>query len=183
MPELSLGDQLSRRADGVLDRCVALDAVLVVDVDVVRAETTKRALDRDAYIVGLLSSVPGPLPVCEVIPNFVASTTFSRWPLRARPTSSSLVLGQRISAVSIGLPRVRSSGGWCGTDSASSLLAPLASIIAPRWVAARNTPQHLYGTMPSSGGKSRSGLLAISPLKGRTIDGAEPNPCHIRRSA
>ena len=37
----------------------------------------------------LLSSTPGPPSECETRPNFVASTTSSRRPLRARPTSSS----------------------------------------------------------------------------------------------
>ena len=36
---------------------------------------------------------PGPPPACETRPNFVASTTWSRRPLMARPTSSSLVKG------------------------------------------------------------------------------------------
>ena len=42
---------------------------------------------------GLLSRTPGPPPACETKPNFVASTTSSRRPLMARPTSSSFVKG------------------------------------------------------------------------------------------
>ena len=42
---------------------------------------------------GLLSMTPGPPPECETRPNFVATTTWSRRPLIARPTSSSLWKG------------------------------------------------------------------------------------------
>ena len=44
---------------------------------------------------GLLSMWPGPAasPEWETSPNLVARTTWSRWPLRAFPTSSSLVKG------------------------------------------------------------------------------------------
>ena len=38
---------------------------------------------------GLLSSTPAPPPAWETKPNFVATTTSSRRPSRARPTSSS----------------------------------------------------------------------------------------------
>ena len=42
--------QLGERADGVLDRRVRVDAVLVVQVDVVGAEPPQRALDRGADV-------------------------------------------------------------------------------------------------------------------------------------
>ena len=37
-------------------------------------------------LAGLLSGTPGPRPVCEMTPNFVATTTSSRRPLIAWPT-------------------------------------------------------------------------------------------------
>ena len=48
--DLALGDQLGQRADGVLDRGVRVDPVLVVQVDVVGAEPLQRALDRGADV-------------------------------------------------------------------------------------------------------------------------------------
>jgi hypothetical protein len=39
---------------------------------------------------GLLSGMPGPRPVCEMTPNFVATTSWSRRSSIACPTSSSL---------------------------------------------------------------------------------------------
>ena len=49
-PNLALGHQLGQRADGVLDRGVRVDPVLVVQVDVVNAEALQRALDRGADV-------------------------------------------------------------------------------------------------------------------------------------
>ena len=45
-------DQLGHRADRLLDRHVGVDAVLVVEVDVVGAEALQRALDRAADVLG-----------------------------------------------------------------------------------------------------------------------------------
>ena len=93
---LALGHQLGERADGLLDRRVRVDAVLVVEVDAVGPEPLQRALrPRSRMFAGLLSSTPGPPPACETSPNFVATTTSSRRPFRARPTSSSLTKGRR----------------------------------------------------------------------------------------
>ena len=50
--DLALRDQLGHRADGLLDRHVRIDAMLVVEVDVVRAESAERPLDRAAHVVG-----------------------------------------------------------------------------------------------------------------------------------
>ena len=47
---LALRDQLRDRADGVLDRRVRVDAVLVVQIDVVGAEAAQRTLDRGADV-------------------------------------------------------------------------------------------------------------------------------------
>jgi hypothetical protein len=48
--DLALGDQLGQGADGVLDRGVGVDAVLVVQVDVVGAEPPQGAVDRGADV-------------------------------------------------------------------------------------------------------------------------------------
>jgi hypothetical protein len=55
---LALLDQLGEGAHGVLDRRVRVDAVLVVQVDVVGAEPSQRALDSDADVGG--AAVEGP---------------------------------------------------------------------------------------------------------------------------
>ena len=59
MPDLALGDQLGQRADGVLDRRVRVDAVLVVEVDAVGAEPLQGALDRDADVRRAAVEHPG----------------------------------------------------------------------------------------------------------------------------
>src|SRR4051812_38926179 len=49
--DLALGDELAHRADGLLDRRLGIDAVQVVEVDVVAAEALQRALDRAAHVL------------------------------------------------------------------------------------------------------------------------------------
>jgi len=49
---LARRDQLRHRADGLLDRHVRIDAVLVEEVDVVRAEALQRSLDTLAHVLG-----------------------------------------------------------------------------------------------------------------------------------
>ena len=56
--DLALGDELGQGADGVLDRRVRVDAVLVVEVDVVGAEPLQRTLDRGADVRGTAVEVP-----------------------------------------------------------------------------------------------------------------------------
>jgi hypothetical protein len=48
---LALGDELGERADRLLDRDVRVDAVLVVEVDVVGAEPGERAFDRPPHVL------------------------------------------------------------------------------------------------------------------------------------
>jgi hypothetical protein len=48
--DLAPGDQLGQGADGVLDRGIGVDAVLVVQVDVVGAEAPQGAFDRGADV-------------------------------------------------------------------------------------------------------------------------------------
>src|SRR3954454_6614238 len=52
MAHLAFGDQLAQRADRLFDGRVRVDAVLVVEVDVVGAEPLERAFDRGLHIVG-----------------------------------------------------------------------------------------------------------------------------------
>ena len=74
---------------------------------------------------GLLSRMRAPPRACEMRPNLVASTTWSRWPLMARPMSSSLMNGPYVSAVSRKVTP-RSSARWMvRMDSASSVPAPV----------------------------------------------------------
>jgi hypothetical protein len=48
--DLALGDQFGEGADGVLDGCVGVDAVLVVQIDVVRAEPFEGAFECGADV-------------------------------------------------------------------------------------------------------------------------------------
>ena len=50
MADLALGDELGQGADGLLDGGLRVDAVLVVQVDVVGAEPLQGALDRGADV-------------------------------------------------------------------------------------------------------------------------------------
>jgi hypothetical protein len=61
--------------------------MLVVEVDMVDAETAKRAIAAGANVL-------------RMFPNLVARTTASRQPRMARPTSSSFLNGPYMSAVS-----------------------------------------------------------------------------------
>ena len=92
--------QLGQRADGLLDRRVRVDAVLVVEVDVVGAEPLQRALDRAAHVLG--RAVEHPVRRSSVgvraMPNFVAITTSSRRPAIAAPEQ----LLVRVRAVDLG---------------------------------------------------------------------------------
>ena len=88
---LALGDQRGQGADGLLDGRFRIDPVLVVQVDVIGAQPLERTLDGDADVRRAAIEDAGPPPECETMPNFVASTTWSRRSLMARPTSSSLV--------------------------------------------------------------------------------------------
>ena len=54
------------------------------------------------------------------LPNFVASTTSSRRPAIARPTSSSLVKGPYMSAVSRSVPPASRKAATVAIDSCSS---------------------------------------------------------------
>ncbi len=49
---LAVGDQLRHRADRLLDRDVGIDAVLVVEINMVGAEAPQRALDRAEDVLG-----------------------------------------------------------------------------------------------------------------------------------
>ena len=57
--DLALGDQFGERADGLFDRRVRVDAVLVVQVDVVGAEPPQRSLDGGADVRGAAVRSPG----------------------------------------------------------------------------------------------------------------------------
>jgi hypothetical protein len=89
--DLALLHQLGDGADGVLDRDLRVDPVLVVQVDVVGAQPAQGALDGGGDVGRAAVQLPGGRPVWERKPNLVASTTWSRRPRMARPTSSSLV--------------------------------------------------------------------------------------------
>ena len=85
----------------LLDRRLGVHAVLVVQVDVVGPEPPQRRVARaSARTRAARSRRRGSRLRRRSLPNFVATTTRSRRPARARPTSSSLVNGPYMSAVS-----------------------------------------------------------------------------------
>ena len=98
--DLARLDELRHGADGLLDRDRRVDAVLVVEVDVVDAEALQGGVAGRATYSGrpLMPSRAPSSP--RSLPNLVASTTSSRRPAMARPTSCSLVNGPYMSAVS-----------------------------------------------------------------------------------
>ena len=53
--DLALRDELAHRADRLLDRDIGVDAVQVVEVDVVEAQALERALDRALTFSGVPS--------------------------------------------------------------------------------------------------------------------------------
>ena len=77
---LALLDELAHRADRLLDRNVGVDAVLVVEVDVIGAQPLQRAVDRAAHVLGEPSSGP----IVDMSPG-VAN------PIRARTSSRSRI--------------------------------------------------------------------------------------------
>jgi hypothetical protein len=74
--------------------------VLVVEVDVVDAEPSERAVDRLTYSGRPLTPRRVASSGSRWMPNLVASTTSSRRPASALPTSRSFVCGPYMSAVS-----------------------------------------------------------------------------------
>jgi hypothetical protein len=89
--DLARRDECGQGADGVLDRRVRIDSVLVVQIDMVGGQPLQGAFDRDADVRRAAVENAWAALECETMPNFVANTTFSRRSLMARPTSSSLV--------------------------------------------------------------------------------------------
>ncbi len=59
MADLASLDEVGEGADGVLDRRARVDAVLVVDVDVVGAEALERAVDGGADVGRAAVAGPG----------------------------------------------------------------------------------------------------------------------------
>lgn len=51
MPDLAFGHQLGQRADGLLDRYVRVDAVQVVQVDMIGAQVAQRTLKGPAHVL------------------------------------------------------------------------------------------------------------------------------------
>lgn len=91
--DLAGGDQLGHGPDALLDRDVRVDAVQVVQVDVVRTEVAQRAVGRAADVLG------GPVVAAQrtssvnSTPVFVAITAASRRPASALPRSCSFRKG------------------------------------------------------------------------------------------
>ena len=84
-------DQLGHRADGVLDRRLRIDAVLVVEVDHVHAESLQAGVAALPDVWRVARERRGTRPCGpRTLANFVARTTRSRRPRIALPTRVSL---------------------------------------------------------------------------------------------
>src|SRR5215472_3976545 len=59
MAHLAFFHELSHRADGFFDRSVGIDAVLVVEIDVINAETVQAGFAGLAYVFGLAINAAG----------------------------------------------------------------------------------------------------------------------------
>ena len=122
--DLARLDELGHRADGLLDRRVGVDAVLVVEVDVVgrpgAAASPRRPGARTPGGRRRRGAVGSSRS--RTMPNFVASTTSSRRPSIARPTSSSFVAAARTCRRCRGTSRrARARGGsWRSTRASSA---------------------------------------------------------------
>ena len=91
---LPLPHQLRHRADGLFNGDLWIDAVLVIEVDVINPQPSERAVAGLADVLRPAVDAPPPLPsVPPTKPNFVATLTASRRSRIALPTSSSLVNG------------------------------------------------------------------------------------------
>ena len=120
VPDLARLDQLGHRPPGVLDRHRPVHPVLVVQVDVVDPEPLQRLVTGPPRVVRLPVDADEAPVRRRWFPNLLASTTSSRRPAMARPTSRSLVNGPYMSAVSRNV-MPRSSARWMvATDSRSS---------------------------------------------------------------
>jgi hypothetical protein len=83
--------ELRHRADGLLDGDIGIDAVLVIEVDVIGAQAGERSFDGAARVRGTPIERTGPRVSGSIAnPNFVAISTSLRRPAIARRTSSSL---------------------------------------------------------------------------------------------
>ena len=125
--DLALLHQFGHRADGLLDRRVGVDAVLVVEVDVVDAQALQRAL----AAAWTYSGLPSIEPSVDSSPG-VAELDRRTWspgrprragPAIARPTSRSLVCGPYMSEVSRKLQPSSSARAIVASASSSSVAA------------------------------------------------------------
>ena len=73
LTHLAFGNQFSQGSDRLFDRRLWVDAMLVVEIDVVGAESRNDPSSASRMFAGLLSGTLR--PVLDMKPNFVASTT------------------------------------------------------------------------------------------------------------
>jgi len=97
--DLAVAYQLAHRSDRLLDRDLRIDAVLVVEVDVVDAEPLERGVAGIADVLGTAIDANAAV-LFDDVSDLVASTRSSRRSAIAPPTSRSLVAGPYMSAVS-----------------------------------------------------------------------------------
>jgi hypothetical protein len=122
MANLARHDELRHRADRLLDRHPAVDAVLVVEVDVVETQPPQRGVAGLPHVLGVAADLARAVSF-RTLPNFVASTTSSRRSRIAFPTSSSFAPLPYMSAVSRkSMPR--SSARWIVAIASPSSVVP-----------------------------------------------------------
>jgi hypothetical protein len=121
--DLAFSHQFGQRVNGLFDGRAGVHPVLVVEVDVSVPRRFSDPSTARRMLAGVLSGAEP--PVWEISPNLVASTTSSRCPCTARPTSLSLMKGPYPSAVSIWVTP-RSRARWIvRIDSSSNWPAPV----------------------------------------------------------
>ena len=86
-------DELRHRADGLLDRRIRVDAVLVIDVDRVDAEPLQRRVAGPVHVVGTAVDAEKRAVLVAHVAELRRDTTSWRRSRIARPTSRSLVNG------------------------------------------------------------------------------------------
>ena len=120
-------------------------------------------------LAGLLSGTPGPPPEWETRPNFVASTTWSRRPLIASPTSSSLWKD----------PRLRVALEAAGYGLTQTLAA--APQLVARWEDAQTASPYAWAVLTAALDAARLGARA--PLTTDFLRAAAPGYCTSQQQA
>jgi hypothetical protein len=98
--DLALLDQLGHGTDGLLDRDLGIDAVLVVEVDLLDAEAPQRVLAALAHVLGVTTDPEALAVLAADAAELGRQDDLVAAPGDRRATSFSFVKGPYMSAVS-----------------------------------------------------------------------------------